>query len=958
VIVVENPIDLSSYRARESAVILGESSEGLVRVSQKELESGTYILGKQGSGKSFLLLSAILQQIEGGGAVFVVDPHGDLIKEVISRMPERRVSDTCLLDLQVAREYPFGMNIFALPRNGRGSVESREAVRNQCMQAFGKLWSETKSGLYFGKMLRHLVSLLLDCPELTLASVPLLFTDDEFRLRYTRRVQNPVSRAFWMGFNSWSVSKRERETQPLLDRIDRLLSDDVTRAVLCQQGAYLDLRQMVLERKIVLVNLHMREIAYSYPASVVGTFLVSLLHSATFGLADIPVDKRPGYSLFVDEFSNFGSDESYEQFFTEGRKYKVKQFLAHQYRSQLDREGSTTNKEATTSAYTIVCMSCNDSDANSMAGIFKGLPKQASNLYVDPVERLDTHPSPVVKEFVLRYLNGLRGGARLRIKTETVKEYDFYEEKEEKVKREVYPRYDFGFDYLAFDPDTCATLLASLNHLLYDAQKDGCFAEARLADWIESYGRLVGLIKSTRVEDEEYLSVKAENERVVAEKRQRRELAKQAYDLVDDRVRKQRAIIRDEEMELRSAERAYEKFLSQKDLLEQRIKELYWEALEGLNFTYQTNKRKHTKRIRSPHREFYGFWFSDEPDILSTTTRWTNVTKHAVSIKDDKILIVVNKEVWERYIQGIAEEDDAGTHYVYTPPKEELDIEGIYARHGFDLWVMSQEQKKAVEFSRGKLREWQESAGGEACQAETRLRQISLCDRQLTELKTSLENAKQAYEQVQALAVNERVQPKPLPEQYRTEWVVDPRLEAIQKLLRGVLEAVIAFPLTIDKSEYSPSEIADILQKLEQREALVKIGGRVRKMTTLDVNNAYPALDAQQVHGRTTAILHQTIHTYCRDRASVEREIEAVYAGDSGTLAYAQGFDEARDSRGAKAEPGRGQPASAKGTAGGIANARTRVDRTAGQGESELPFATMPTLEEISAWEVFDRNEY
>src|SRR2546430_13118490 len=109
-----NISDLSAWRNhKQSTVTLGIENGNAITVSQEQLESGGYLLGVQGVGKSTLLESLILQQIAHNESVIAIDPHGDLIREIIARMPPRRLQDTYLLDLEAAREFPFGMNLFA-----------------------------------------------------------------------------------------------------------------------------------------------------------------------------------------------------------------------------------------------------------------------------------------------------------------------------------------------------------------------------------------------------------------------------------------------------------------------------------------------------------------------------------------------------------------------------------------------------------------------------------------------------------------------------------------------------------------------------------------------------------------------------------------------------------------------------------------------------------------------------
>ena len=166
------------------SIILGDDvdTNASVSVTPEQLCSGCYILGVQGVGKSSLLEQITRQMLEMNESVIVFDPHGQLIDDIIVRMPEHRLKDTYHLNLK-DRDYPFGLNVFACadPEN----EEERDRTRNQVVHAFEKLWPETTRGVFFEKLLRHVVILLIEHPHLTLADVPQLLRETDFRTQYT-----------------------------------------------------------------------------------------------------------------------------------------------------------------------------------------------------------------------------------------------------------------------------------------------------------------------------------------------------------------------------------------------------------------------------------------------------------------------------------------------------------------------------------------------------------------------------------------------------------------------------------------------------------------------------------------------------------------------------------------------------------------------------------------------------
>src|SRR3954453_19706435 len=141
-------------------------------------------LGVQGVGKSSLLEQIACQLLELDESLIVFDPHGLLIDNIIKRMPARRLRDPFPPDLK-DRQYPFSLNVFAC--SDPNDEEERDRTRNQVAHAFEKLWPQTQRGVYFKKVLRHIIILLIENPGLTLADVPKVLRDAEYRDRYIRR---------------------------------------------------------------------------------------------------------------------------------------------------------------------------------------------------------------------------------------------------------------------------------------------------------------------------------------------------------------------------------------------------------------------------------------------------------------------------------------------------------------------------------------------------------------------------------------------------------------------------------------------------------------------------------------------------------------------------------------------------------------------------------------------------
>ncbi|MFJ9868075.1 type IV secretory system conjugative DNA transfer family protein [Streptomyces sp. NPDC101165] len=346
-------------------VVLGRdlTTNQQITVSGEELCSGTYVLGTQGAGKSSLLEHIALRRLEQGDSVMVIDPHGQLVDNVIARMPKDRSQDTYLLDLTDARHFPFHLNLFNCVEPADETERAR--TRGRVLRVFRRIWPEIETGQYAEKILRHVTNTLIYHPECTLADVPGWFRTPEAVAPALREIQDGYTRAFWE-HDLLSLSARERsiQTEPFLNRLGRLLSDDLLRRLLCCPGPLLDVTKLVQQRRSLLVKLPVDADITGEAASLVGVALFSLIYATTFDERD--KDWRDSYTLIVDEFQNFVTSD-FVKLFVGGRKYGAKLVLAHQYMNQLDQPGLDVNRRGVLTARNIVCFHSTPHDAVEVA---------------------------------------------------------------------------------------------------------------------------------------------------------------------------------------------------------------------------------------------------------------------------------------------------------------------------------------------------------------------------------------------------------------------------------------------------------------------------------------------------------------------------------------------------------------------------------------------------------------
>jgi len=393
----------------ENYTILGTDfyTEKEVTVSDRTRQASCYVIGKPGTGKSSLLEQLIYQDCKKGEAVIVIDPASDLIRNVIAQLPEERIKDTFLLDITDV-EHPFSLNIFSVTDAERLPIEKRRMAVSRVLHAFLMLFP-SESRMLLQNMLNAITHTFFDNPGSSLADVYTLLYDDAVRRRMIRRLTNWDVKQWWeREYNAKSEAKRNTMIAPLTNRVPSLLTDPILKNITCQKTSSLDIRRSIERREILFITLPLQE--YGEVAAIIGTMLIAEIHKATFSFSDTEISKRPGFSVFVDEFQNF-TTRDFEILITQGRKYGIKATFAHQYRDQLLME----NRNASIAASMLVAFQLTHPDARELSSSFvdQHAHIQEKTIYPDVLKHISVyHPSEVVAAFVKEYLNPLQQKAK------------------------------------------------------------------------------------------------------------------------------------------------------------------------------------------------------------------------------------------------------------------------------------------------------------------------------------------------------------------------------------------------------------------------------------------------------------------------------------------------------------------------------------------------------------------
>lgn len=293
-----------------------------------------YVVGQTGTGKSSFLLNLIVQDIARGEGVGVLDPHGDLIEDVLARIPRSRSEDVVLFE-PFDTERPFGLNMLEYE-----TPEQKDFAVQEMIAIFHKLFPPEIIGPMFEHYMRNVLLALMADPRDpgTLVEIPRMFTDDEFMERRLQRVRDPLVRDFWMReWRQLTGSTRSDLLGYIVSKVGRFIENETMRNIIGQQHSSVNLGEMMDQRKIFLANLSKGRTG-EINSSLLGLILVSKLQMAAMRRASVAdQEARRDFYLYVDEFQNFTTD-SIASILSEARKYRLNLILAHQYIPQLSEE--------------------------------------------------------------------------------------------------------------------------------------------------------------------------------------------------------------------------------------------------------------------------------------------------------------------------------------------------------------------------------------------------------------------------------------------------------------------------------------------------------------------------------------------------------------------------------------------------------------------------------------------
>lgn len=287
-----------------------------------------YMIGKTGAGKTTMLENMVVNDIVAGHGVGVVDPHGDFAEKLLNLIPENRLDDVVYFN-PADTDFPFGFNPLEKVRN-----EHYHIIASSIMGVFKKIWPDVWSARMEYILNNSLLS-LLEYPGSTLLGIMRLLSDKNYRNEVVAHLTDPVVKSFWTDEFARYTQKLESEaTAAIQNKVGQFVSNPLIRRIIGQPHSTFDIRRMMDEGKIFILNLSKGKIGEDNSA-LLGALMITKMQLAAMSRVDIPESERRDFYLYIDEFQNF-STESFVNILSEARKYRLSLILAHQYIAQLD----------------------------------------------------------------------------------------------------------------------------------------------------------------------------------------------------------------------------------------------------------------------------------------------------------------------------------------------------------------------------------------------------------------------------------------------------------------------------------------------------------------------------------------------------------------------------------------------------------------------------------------------
>lgn len=287
-----------------------------------------YLIGKTGVGKTTLIQNMLLQDVQSGKGVALVDPHGDVAEGLLDSIPSERINDVIYFN-PADVDYPIAFNVLE-------AIDPRYKylVASGLVSSLKKIWADSW-GPRLEYILRNTILALLDYPSSTMLGIMRMLSDKAYRKKVVDSISDPVVKSFWVNeFANYNERFRSEAISPIQNKVGQFLSSAIVRNVVAQPKSSFDMKDVMDNGKILIINVSKGRIGEDNSA-LLGAMLITKIQLAAMDRASVPEEERRDFYLYVDEFQNFAT-ESFATILSEARKYRLNLTIAHQYITQME----------------------------------------------------------------------------------------------------------------------------------------------------------------------------------------------------------------------------------------------------------------------------------------------------------------------------------------------------------------------------------------------------------------------------------------------------------------------------------------------------------------------------------------------------------------------------------------------------------------------------------------------
>lgn len=314
-----SPVAITNFRGHNTMFGMNRADRG----------RHLYIIGQTGVGKSGILELLTISDIYSPYGFAVIDPHGDYALSILKRMTPERAKDVIYFN-PADTDFPIAFNPMEVP-----DPKLRNHTASELIGVLKRMFESWGPRLEY--ILRYSILALLDYPDATMLDITRILTDRHFRQDVLKYVDDPIVRNFWtIEFASWNDKFVAEAVAPVLNKVGAFTANPLVRNIIGQPKSSFNIRQIMDQRKILIVNLS-RGLIGEDNAALLGALLVTKIQLGAMSRADIPAADRSPFYLYVDEFQNFATD-SFATILSEARKYGLNLTVANQYIAQMSIE--------------------------------------------------------------------------------------------------------------------------------------------------------------------------------------------------------------------------------------------------------------------------------------------------------------------------------------------------------------------------------------------------------------------------------------------------------------------------------------------------------------------------------------------------------------------------------------------------------------------------------------------